>query len=109
MTLWQLRRIARLFNREPSRSIRALQVFEPIDRNTRRPSRELQKARFPLWWPAPHTLPEPLNNFIVDFVSSVVCEFGPVIAIKRYKCEFKRQKWVKWGKGHTHRSRTFHR
>lgn len=42
----QLRRIARLVDRESPRSIRALQILEPVDGYSRGARHELQQARF---------------------------------------------------------------
>ena len=43
MALRQLRRIARLLDRESPRSVRALEVFESIDGYARRARRELEQ------------------------------------------------------------------
>lgn len=80
VTLWKLRRIPRLLDREPPWSIRTLQVFEAVYRNTRSSRGKLQEARLSLGGPAPHTLPEPLDDLVRDFVPSVIGELGPIIA-----------------------------
>ena len=88
MTLWQLVGITRLLDSEPSRPIRALQVLEAVNRNPRRTRRELQQARLALRWPAPDALPEPLHNLVVDLVTAVVCELGPVVAAAMSSIDF---------------------
>ena len=80
VALRQLVRVSTLLNREPPWAIRALQVLEAVDRNPRRARRELQQPALPLWRPAPHTLPEPLHDLVVDLVPTVVRELDPVIA-----------------------------
>lgn len=56
MTLWQLIMFARLLDRESSRAIRALQILEPVDRNTRGAGRKLEETRFLLRVPGADAL-----------------------------------------------------
>lgn len=72
MALGQLTRVARLLDREPPRSVRSLKVLEPIDRNPRSASCELQQARLALRRPCADAFPEPLNDLIVHLVAAVV-------------------------------------
>jgi hypothetical protein len=44
MTLWQLRDFSGLFDRESTRAVRALQVLEAVDGDTRGTGRELQQS-----------------------------------------------------------------
>lgn len=80
MTLGQLRRIPSLLNRKPTRSIRSLEVLEPVDGDPRRSRGELQQTGFALGRPAADALPEPLDHLLVHLVSAVVCEFYPVVS-----------------------------
>ena len=80
MTLGQLIRIARFLNRKPSRTVRTLKVFEPIDRNPRRSSGELQQARFSFGRPGANDFPEPFNHLIIGVIPSIIRVSSPVIA-----------------------------
>jgi hypothetical protein len=42
VTLWELRGITRLLDSESTRTVRALQIFEPINRNSGGASSELE-------------------------------------------------------------------
>lgn len=80
MTLRQLRWVTRLFDRETSGTIRALQIFEAIDGYARSSGRKLKKSRFALRRPAADAFPEPLDDFVVHLVSTIIREFRPVVA-----------------------------
>lgn len=83
MRLRQLARVAGFLDGETARSVGSLQILEAVDRDTRRARGKLQEARFALRWPASDALPEPLDDFVVDFVSAVVRELGPIVAVTR--------------------------
>lgn len=85
MTLGELRWISRLFNREPPWSIRALKIFESIDRDTRSSGRKLEETRLALGGPRSDTLPEPLNDFVIHLVTTVVGVLGPVVPMNIQK------------------------
>ena len=63
MTLRELTLLTRLLNRESPRPIGSLQVFETINRNSRRARRELQEARFLLCVPAADALQFPESAY----------------------------------------------
>ena len=73
-------RIAALLDREPPRRVRALQILEPVDRYTGCASGELQQARLAFGRPASNALPEPLDDFVVHLVTTIVGVLGPVVA-----------------------------
>lgn len=81
MRLWQGSRITRLLNGEPSRSVRALQIFKPVDRNTRRSSGKLKKTRLLFGVPAADDLPEVLDNLVLLLVTTVVGVLLPVVHV----------------------------
>lgn len=83
MRLRQLARVAGFLDGETARSVGSLQILEAVDRDTRRARSKLQEARFALRWPASDALPEPLDDFVVDFVSAIVRELGPIVAVTR--------------------------
>jgi hypothetical protein len=104
MALWQLRWIARLLDGKPTRPVRALEVLEPVDGDTRSAGRELEQARLALGWPAADALPEPLDDFIVELVAAVVGKLGPVVATEKVSLRINGCWEVL-----TRRSRTYHR
>jgi hypothetical protein len=81
MRLWQLIRLARLFNRKPSRPIATLQVLEAVDGDTRGTRGKLQQAGFLLRVPTPDALPEVLDHFVVLRVAAVVGVLLPVLDV----------------------------
>ena len=58
-----------------------MQILESVDRNPRRASRELEQAGFALRRPAADALPEPLDDFVVELVTTVVSELSPVVTV----------------------------
>ena len=103
--LRQLARVARLLDREATRTVGALQVLESVDGNTRRARGELQQTRLALRRPAANALPEPLDNFVVDLVAAVIGELRPVVATAIVSEKTRQHKRIKL----TRRFRTFHR
>lgn len=81
MTLGQRTHLARLLNGKPPRPITALQILEPIDRDTTRPRRELQQPRLLLGIPRPNHLPEVLDDVVLFLVAAVVGVFLPVVDV----------------------------
>lgn len=81
MRLGKLALLSTLLDRESSRAIRALQVFEAVDRDTRCTSGKLQKSALLLCIPATNALPEVLHNGVILRVSAVVSVLLPVVDI----------------------------
>lgn len=75
------RRIPRLFDREPSRPVRPLQILEPVDRDSRGTRRELQQPRLLLRIPGAHDLPEVLDHLVLLLVPAVVRVLLPVVHV----------------------------
>lgn len=78
-------RVARFLNREPTWSIRTLQIFKPVNRHTRSTRGELQQARFSLGRPGTYALPEPLDDLVGFLVAAVIRELGPVVPKSSYQ------------------------
>ena len=57
-----------------------MEIFESVDGDTRGPCGELEQTGFPFGRPAADAFPEPLDDFVVHFVPSVVGEFAPIVA-----------------------------
>ena len=66
VTLWQLSDLARFLEREPTGTVRTLQVLEPVDRDATRARRKLQQTRFLLGRPALDCFPEPLHDLFAQ-------------------------------------------
>lgn len=43
----------------------------------------MQEARFALRRPRANTLPEPLDDFVVDLVASIIGVLGPVVTVAK--------------------------
>ena len=71
----------RLTHTEPPRPVRALQVFEPIDGDTRRARGELEQARLLFLVELAHDLPEPLDELVVLLAAPVVRVAFPVVDV----------------------------
>lgn len=81
MRLGKLAFFSALFNCESSWTIRALQVFEAVDRDTRCTSGKLQKSALLLCVPTANALPEVLHDWVILGVSAVVSVLLPVVDI----------------------------
>lgn len=71
--------VSAFLDREPPRSITALQVLEAIDGHTRGTGRELEETSFALCWPGTEDFPEPGNDLVGLSVAAVVRELRPVV------------------------------
>lgn len=78
---WQVVAFPRFLDRESSRSITSLKIFESVDGDSRSSGGELQKARFLLAVPASDCLPEELDHLIGLGVSSIVSVLLPILDI----------------------------
>ena len=81
MTLRQRVYLTRLLDRKASRTITALQVFEPIDGYSARPGGKLQQSALLLRIPCANDFPEVLHHFVAFLVTAVVGVLLPVINI----------------------------
>lgn len=81
MRLGKLALLSALLDRESSWAIRALQIFEAVDRDTRCTSGKLQESTLLLCIPATNALPEVLHNGVILRVSAVVSVLLPVVDI----------------------------
>merc|ERR1712230_9234 len=81
MRLGKLAFFSALFNCESSWTIRALQVFEAVDRDMRCTSGKLQKSALLLCVPTANALPEVLHDWVILGVSAVVSVLLPVVDI----------------------------
>ncbi|KAI3481094.1 hypothetical protein L1887_56668 [Cichorium endivia] len=81
MRLGQLVHIARLFDREPPRSVRSLQILEAVYGDPRGARGELQQTRLLLRGPCAHALPEPLHHLVLLGEATVVGELLPIVHI----------------------------
>jgi hypothetical protein len=85
--------VARLVDGEPPGPIRTLQVLEAIDRHPGSARRKLKQTGLSVWRPATDALPEPLDDFVRLFVSTIIGVLDPVVAAKMCLA---RERWGRW-------------